>query len=871
MSAASAADSGKEGRSLREVLDPPILQVRLTALLTLYRWRVRRHGMQEALAAAGIAVGVALCFGVLVANTSITGSARQLIDGVMGSARLALSARSAAGFPETLAVSAEHLPGVWHAAPVLRADAAIIGPHGRTSVLLEGVTPALLSLRSNAIRNLSVDVRLSAGGIGLPSAVADDVGASAGGSVKLMIGGEERHVTIGAVLGSQTIGPVSASPVAIAVLPYAQRLARLPGRVSELLIEPRPGMRAKVAGELRKLAGSRLQVSPADHELQLLAEASKPNDQSTTLFAAISAMVGFLLALNAMLLTVPERRRFVAELRTQGFGPRQVLLVLASQAIILGLVGSVLGVAVGELLARSLFKQVPRVLTYVFPVASDQTVPLIAVVVAILAGLLAALFASAPPALDLRRRRSVDAVMREAGEPGNRLCDRTIGVAGAVGATIVVLVSVVVLLIPALTVIGGVVLAIAVVCLVLPAFALGIRVLSPLAHRLRGSMLALAVIELRATATRSIALAGVAALAVYGSVAILGARQDLIRGLDDAVSEYLSTAEVWVSTGNDTLTVDHFADAGAQAKIAQAPGVAAVRPYEGALLDVGSRRLWVRARSPAAPRQLEASQIVEGDAESASAELRRSGWASVSSGFAEERGLKVGDSFTLPTPNGTARLRVAAVTTNIGWTPGALTLSAADFRRYWGLSAAVAPTAYEVELMPGVSPAAGRRSVRDALSDRPGLVVQTLAEREAVYRMSARQGLRTLAQISTLLLITAALAVAAALSAAIWMRRAWFASLKTKGFSTVQLLRTLLWESAIVLGVGCLVGAVLGVYGHALASRWLEMSTGFPAPFAFGETQVLVVLALVAGIALAIVALPGMRAARVSPQTAFQE
>jgi putative ABC transport system permease protein len=856
------------------MFDPSVLQVRLSALLTLYRWRVRRHAMQEALALVGIAVGVALCFGVIVANTSIAGSARRLIDGVIGSARLQLTARSATGFPEAVASKAESLPGVWHAAPVLRADVSIIGPRGRTPLLMEGVTPSLLSLQSSAIRNLSADVRLTEGGIGLPLAIAEEIGAHAGEMVKLMVAGRQREVSVAAVLGSQTIGPAAGSPIAVAVLPYAQKLARLPGRVSDLLIQPRPGMEGRLRAELRKLAGSRLDVAPADHELQLLAEAAKPNDQSTTLFAAISGMVGFLLALNAMLLTVPERRRFVAELRTQGFGPKQVLLILGSQAVILGLLGSVLGIGLGDLLAHSLFRQVPRVLTYAFPVAAEQSVPLIAVVVAVLAGVLAALLASAPPALDLRRGRGVDSVMRESGEAGNRLSDRAIGLTGAIGAAIVALVSLVVLLAPKTTVIGGVVLALAVVCLVVPVFTLAMRVLSPLAHRLRGSMLALAVIELRATATRSVALAGVAALAVYGSVAILGARQDLTRGLDAAVTEYLTTADVWVSAGNDTLTVERFADEGAIAKIEKARGVAAVRSYEGALLDVGDRRLWVRARSPQAPQQLEASQIVEGDIATATARLRRSGWASVSSGFAEERHLRVGDAFVLPTPNGKARLRVAAVTTNIGWTPGALTLSAADFKRYWnipGQPLSNAPTAFEVDLKPGVSFAEGRRAVRAALADRPGLVVQSLPQREAVYRTSASQGLRTLGQISTLLLITAALAIAAALSAAIWMRRFWFASLKTKGFSSVQLLRTLLWESAIVLGVGCLVGAVLGVYGHALASRWLEMSTGFPAPFAFGETQVLVVLALVVGIALAIVALPGMQAARVSPQTAFQE
>ncbi len=47
-------------------------------------------------------------------------------------------------------------------------------------------------------------------------------------------------------------------------------------------------------------------------------------------------MVGFLLALNAMLLTVPERRRFVADLRMQGYDSRQILVLLAFQALCSG-------------------------------------------------------------------------------------------------------------------------------------------------------------------------------------------------------------------------------------------------------------------------------------------------------------------------------------------------------------------------------------------------------------------------------------------------------------------------------------------------------------------------------------------------------
>jgi ABC-type antimicrobial peptide transport system permease subunit len=110
-----------------------------------------------------------------------------------------------------------------------------------------------------------------------------------------------------------------------------------------------------------------------------------------------------------------------------------------------------------------------------------------------------------------------------------------------------------------------------------------------------------------------------------------------------------------------------------------------------------------------------------------------------------------------------------------------------------------------------------------------------------------------------------------ALSATVWQRRTRLAALKMQGYDSGQLWRAVVLESAVTIGVGAVVGAVLGVCGHALASRFLERTTGFPAPFFLGPLQVLLTLALVAAIALAVFALPGMLAARVSPRAILQE
>ncbi len=849
-------------------LNPRIAGVRLTMLLHLYRVRLRSHAVQELLAASGIAVGVALVLGVLVANTSLTSSAGELAHEVSGSARLQLSSRSPEGFSELQADGASGLPGIAVAAPVLRENVAIVGPAGRAAVQLLGITPSVLRLGGFDAHGLDPESFSLSEGLLLPSSVAQATGAVPGDTVRVLARGHAATIKVGSLLGSSQFGAMASSPIAVTLLGRAQQLTALPERVTQLYVAPRPGEDVAVRAGLSRIAAGKLDVSSVGNELRLLEQAARPNDQSTELFAAISVMVGFLLALNAMLLTVPERRRFVADLRMQGYDWRQILVLLGFQAIVLGLVASALGVLLGDLLSHAFLHRVPTYLSTAFPVGSRQILRAQIVLAALGSGVLASLLASVTPALDLRPSRPTDAVLRDREGGSEALSGRTTRHATLVCGCSLALVTTVVLLEPSLTIAGGVALALSTLFALPLAFAGLARVLRFSGERVRSSALIIVVSELRATTTRAVALAGIAALAVYGSVAIGGARDDLLRGLDANFGEYLQTADIWVTTGGNDLTTNAFDAGGAVAALRHAPGVASVGIYQGGFLDVGGRRLWVIARPAGDSPLLPASQLVSGDLGQAQARIAAGGWAAASLGFARERDLQVGSAFTIPTPSGTASLRLAAITTNLGWAPGALILSQAGYRRWW---ATAAPSALEVHLQPTVSAAAGRRAVLDALGFRPGLGVQTLADRRSQYRGDSRQGLQALSQIATLLLIAASLAVASALSAAIWQRRARLASLKIQGYSTAQLWRALLLESAVVLGVGCLIGAAFGIYGHALASRWLRLATGFPAPFSVGFATVFLTLTMLALIALAVVSLPGLAAARAPARASFQE
>ena len=61
-----------------------------------------------------------------------------------------------------------------------------------------------------------------------------------------------------------------------------------------------------------------------------------------------------------------------------------------------------------------------------------------------------------------------------------------------------------------------------------------------------------------------------------------------------------------------------------------------------------------------------------------------------------------------------------------------------------------------------------------------------------------------------------------------WQRRVALAGLRLSGAKPKRLRRILLTESVLMLGSGCLTGAVLGLYGEHVIDGYLSEATGFP-------------------------------------------
>ncbi|HEY5194690.1 MAG TPA: ABC transporter permease [Solirubrobacteraceae bacterium] len=818
----------------------------------------RRVLVLECLAVLGLAIGVALLFASQVASTSLDSSVRELTNRIIGSTQLQLDSRDTEGFSETLVAQVERIPGVKAALPVLEQPATITGPKGEASVDLLGVDPRF-ALAERFLSHLSAKQLARLKALVLPTSLSASVGVGPLEYARVQVGAKVAESYIGTTLGASQIGGLAQSQIALAPIPYVQTLAGSPGRITRIFIQARPGQEAQAKASLERLATrENLILTSANFDARLFSVASAPAQQGEGLFSVISAIIGFLFAFVAMLLTVPERRKSIQEMRDRGTTRLMTVQFLCCEAAMLGVFAAAVGLVFGELLSVHVFRSEPGYLSFAFPVGSARLVTaptvalavglgMIAAFVGVLAPLWTTLARPLQPPIATKHRRSW-----------------TTGVLLVTGGLCLVVTTLIVLLRPQAAVAGNVTLLVALLCLLPFLFRGIIAAFGIVQQPLGATSTGLARISLREPTTQTSAqgIAAMGAMAVFGIVAILGAQQNLENGLNRTATEVNDVANLWVSPGgvNNTLGTTPFSS-GAASQLRHVRGVQSVSIYRGGFLDIGDRRTWIIAPPSSSPQPIPPGQLTEGNLAVASARLRGHGWAVVSEAIAHEMHLHIGQRFTLPSPR-PSTFRVAGLSTNGGWPPGAILINATDYAEAWKTSAA---SALMITLRPGVSPLQGREEVRRTLGHNSGLAVQTAEQRADEWQTISHQGLARLTEIATLVRIAAILAMAGVMASMMWQRRGRIAYDKRVGHTWLIMWLALFFESTVLLGAGCSIGAVFGVFGQLVISHALATITGFPIVFSTGAVIAVVSFTIVSAAALAIVAIPGYFAARVHP------
>jgi putative ABC transport system permease protein len=837
--------------------------MRLSGIRYIYEARLGARAVlvQECFAILGIAVGVALLFASQVSSTSLTHGVAQLNSQLIGNAQLQLKARGVEGVSERLLREVRRAPGVKVAMPVFERQVNLFGPRGERSVDLLGIEPRSVRAGGPLLRRFSSRQLSSVRAIALPLPLAREIGVRPLEVIRLQVGARFVETLVAATLEEADIGGLDRSPIAVTSIGYAQRLTAAPGRLTRIFVRYQPARAGEARAALARIARRwNVNLQSSTFESRVFAIAAAPESKSEQLFSGISALVGFMFALNAMLITVPSRRKLIEDLRPHGATRLMTVQILLVDAIVLGVLACVLGLVLGDLLSVEVFHSTLGYLTYAFPAGTQRIVTWQTIALAVGVGMAAAIMGVLWPVRTIIAD-PLEPTVDPAEKPRSWIAARLLAGIGCLAITTYTLVGD-----TKAAEIGNVTLVLALVCLLPFLFDIGVALFERLSNLMDDVGSALAVAELRTPQThvRSLAIAATAALAVFGTVQLGGTQANLTRGLDTSIRGMDSSTNLWVvPSGGSSLQATvpfHAVDA---TRLASLPGVRQLSIYRGSFLDWGERRIWVIAPAPSIEHPIPTSQLLSGVPATATARVRDGGWAVLSRSLVAEYHLHIGERFTLPSPR-PVTLALAGVITNLGWPPGAIVMNADDYARAWTSSE---PSAYQIQTTAGTSPAAERVVVRRALAGM-GLSVQTASEREQLHYAAATQGLSRLTQIRLLILIAAILAVIGAVSAMIWSRRERIAAMKCHGFRERVLWRSLMWESAVMLVAGCTAGAVFGLYAQLLGSHFLSTVTGFPIVFDIEGVAAITSFALVSVTTVVVLAIPGYLVVRVPASAA---
>lgn len=506
-------------------------RMRFANVLRVYRtWlRPRAIRVQQGLAVTGIAVGVALLFASQVASTSLTRSVGELTRGVIGNEQQwQLQARGPNGFDERLLGEVRRMPGVQVALPVLESEANVIGPHGERAVDLIGIDPRFARFGGPLLRRFSAAQLAAQQAIALPAPIAATIGAGPLQTIRMQVGAKLAFTLLGATLQQGDVGALINSPIALAPVGYAQRLAGSEGRITRIFVRPRSGRSGEVHHELAALATrAGVNLAPGTFDATLFATAVAPQSKSEAVFSAISALVGFIFAFEAMLMSSPARRRLIDAIRPSGATRVMILQVILLDAAVLGVAGCVLGLALGDLLSLAAFKATPGYLAFAFPVGNYRIVTAAAVALALAAGLVAALVGVMWPLRDVLAPGLAARSGPSRRRPGGLLGWRAVRVLG--GLVCLALTAIVLLADPGAAVLGNVTLVVALLCLLPSLFEWLLALFERAQRNFNAPSTRLAVAGLRGprTRVRALAIAATAAVAVFGIVEFQGTQANL--------------------------------------------------------------------------------------------------------------------------------------------------------------------------------------------------------------------------------------------------------------------------------------------------------------------------------------------------------
>jgi putative ABC transport system permease protein len=401
--------------------------MRLAALA----WRgLAARRLRTALTVLGVALGVALVAGTLIANQAANETVRRAAGELFGKAELRVRAFASDGFTPRAVTTLRRLPGVTAAAPVGERQLTVSTmphPEDRSkehvfNLLVLGVDPLdEAQVRTYALTAGSMLAADSPRDALVNAAWAAQYGLGVGDQLILTghrVGQDPLRIV--GLLDDVGFGSLAQGSVLVMNRDALDATFEIPSPVTAVDLVVAPGHLDDVQTALDKEMTEPFIVETVAVAEQQLSRAQAGFAGIAFLFALVALAVGAFLVANAQAMTIGERTREIGLLRAAGATRGQVLALFLRQGLMIGSIGSALGVAGGIVMAAlmiGILRSTRAVLVAGLPLNA------LSLLLAFAIGLAVTLAAAALPAVAASRVSPLDA-LRPSRQPGRSLWQR---------------------------------------------------------------------------------------------------------------------------------------------------------------------------------------------------------------------------------------------------------------------------------------------------------------------------------------------------------------------------------------------------------------------------------------------------------------
>jgi len=384
---------------------------------------IRKHLLQNLLLVVGIAFGVALVVSVDIANQSAIRSFT-LSKEMLSSKSTHHISGTYSDFDEKIYKDLKLNLGIRNLAPIVEDYVNIVELGGRAARLV-GVDffadLIFYDSQSSPIANIPQNILselMTKPNTGLISRdLADDAGIHTGDVVELSYGSRTLNIEIVGLLSSKDDElRESLGGLLIADISTAQELLDKVGYLSriDLLIDENTPQGTRDLERIRDLLPAVVEIKRKDNLLGSTESITRSFELNLTALSLLALFVGVFLIYNIVSFSVIQRRSIIGTLRSIGVTRRQIFKMVLVEALIIGTLGSLIGVIGGILLGRGIVELVIGTINdlYFTLTVTSFSVSVKTIIKAMSAGILAVLIAAVVPAYEASRINPINVLRR---------------------------------------------------------------------------------------------------------------------------------------------------------------------------------------------------------------------------------------------------------------------------------------------------------------------------------------------------------------------------------------------------------------------------------------------------------------------------